>query len=256
MKRILYICIAILALFEYTVASTRGDVKILEATENIQYLSQKIAIDYLFFYKNSKNSLLRKQLYKNIDNLQFYIKEIRDITDKGKGIYTQNLLDYVNKHLIKQIKQLPNEKINISNVKDILKYSEILLEVTKSIAKERRYNFSKEEKMFMLSKEIIYLLKRVNKYYLASYIGLNSHTNYEYMQKAIRDMDSSLTKMNSYNYPIKLKNRLNEINRLWDRDKNFFYQVEELSIPYILSNSTEYMENLLIGIEQYHKKNL
>jgi len=255
MKRILYICIAILALFEYTVASTRGDVKILEATENIQYLSQKIAIDYLFFYKNSKNSLLRKQLYKNIDNLQFYIKEIRDIADNKKGVYTQNLLNYFI-YIIEQIKQLPNEKINISNVEDILKYSEILLEGAKYIAKEHRYKFSKEEKMFMLSKEIIYLLKRVNKYYLASYIGLNSHTNYKNMQKTIRDMDSRLKKMNSYHYPIKLENRLNEINEIWDRNKNFFYQVKELSIPYILSNSTEYMEDLLIGIEQYHKKNL
>jgi len=255
MKRILYICIAILALFECGVASTRGDVKILEATENIQYLSQKIAIDYLFFYKNSKNSLLRKQLYKNIDNLQFYIKEIRDIADNKKGVYTQNLLNYFI-YIIEQIKQLPNEKINISNVEDILKYSEILLEGAKYIAKEHRYKFSNEEKMFMLSKEIIYLLKRVNKYYLASYIGLNSHTNYKNMQKTIRDMDSRLKKMNSYHYPIKLENRLNEINEIWDRNKNFFYQVKELSIPYILSNSTEYMEDLLIGIEQYHKKNL
>jgi len=255
MKRFLYICIAILALFEYTVASTRGDVKILEATENIQYLSQKIAIDYLFFYKNNKNSLLRKQLNKNIDNLQFYIKEIRDIADNKKGGYTQNLLNYFI-YIIEQIKKLPNEKISVSNVEYILKYSEILLEGAKSIAKEHRYNFSKEEKMFMLSKEIIYLLKRVNKYYLASDIGLKSHTNYENMQKAIRDMDSSLKKMDSYNYPIELKNRLNEINEIWDRDKNFFYQVEELSIPYVLSTSTEYMEDLLTKMEQFHKKNL
>jgi len=254
MKRILYICIAILALFEWGEASTRGDVKILEATENIQYLSQKIAIDYLFFYKNSQNSLLRKQFYKNIDNFQFYIKEIRDIADKKKG-NTQNTLNFF-EYIIEHIKKLPNKKIDISNVEYILKYSEIILEDAKYIAKEHRYKFSKEEKMFMLSKEIIYLLKRVNKYYLASYIGLNSHTNYEHMQKAIRDMDSSLRKMNSYNYPIELENRLNEINEIWDRDKNFFYQVEELSIPYILSNSTEYMENLLMKMEQYHKKNL
>jgi len=76
------------------------------------------------------------------------------------------------------------------------------------------------------------------------------------MQKTIRDMDGRLKKMNSYNYPTELENRLNEINEIWNRDKNFLYQVEELSIPYILSNSTEYMEDLLIGIEQYHKKNL
>ncbi|MCK4441777.1 MAG: hypothetical protein KAU90_07200 [Sulfurovaceae bacterium] len=255
MKKILYTCIAILALIEGSYASTRGDVKILEATENIQSLSQKIAIDYLFFYKNSENSILKKRLYKNIDNLQFYIKEIRDIADKKKGIYTQNLLNYFT-YIIEQIKKLPNERIDISNIEYILKYSEVLLEGTKSIAKEHKYNFSKEEKMLMLSKEIIYLLKRANKYYLASYIGLNSNTNYENMKKAIKDINSRLEIMNSYNYPIKVENKLNEINVIWNRNKEFFYKAEELSIPYILSESTEYMENLLIEIEQYHKKNL
>jgi len=254
MKKIL-ICIAILVPFELGFASTRGDVKILEATENIQYLSQKIAIDYLFFYKNNQNRLLKQKLYKNIDNLKFHIKEIRDIANNSQGGYTQNLLNYF-LYIIEQIKRLPNKKINISNVEYILKYSEILLEGAKSIAKEHRYNFSEEEKMFMLSKEIIYLLKRVNKYYLASCSGLNSYTNYKNMQKAIQDMDNSLKKMDSYNYPINLENRFIEIKEIWHRDKNFFYQVKTLSIPYILSNSIEYMEYLLISLEQYHKKNL
>jgi hypothetical protein len=116
--------------------------------------------------------------------------------------------------------------------------------------------FSKEEKMLMLSKEIIYLLKRANKYYLASDINPNNPTHYENMKQAIKDINSRLIIMNSYNYPIKLDNKLNEINDIWNRDKEFFYQVEELSIPYILSESTEYMEDLLIRMEQYHKKNL
>jgi hypothetical protein len=249
------VCYIILIAVEVIYGSTRGDVKILEATENIQYLSQKIATDYLFFYKNPENIILKNQLYKNIDNLQFYIKEIRDIADAKEGIYTQNLLNYFT-YRLEQIKYIPNEKINISKIEFILKSSEILLEGAKSIAKEHRYKFSKEEKMLMLSKEIVYLLKRVNKYYMALYIGINSHTNYEKMQQAIRDMDSRLEIINSYNYPIEFENKLNEINEIWNRDKNFFYQVEELSIPYILSESTEYMEDLLIEIEQYHKKNL
>ena len=146
--------------------------------------------------------------------------------------------------------------MSLFKIEFILKSSEILLEGAKSIAKEHRYKFSKEVKMLMLSKEIVYLLKRVNKYYMALYIGINSHTNYEKMQQAIRDMDSRLEIINSYSYPIEFENKLNEINEIWNRDKNFFYQVEELSIPYILSESTEYMEDLLIEIEQYHKKNL
>jgi len=32
-------------------AATRGDIKIIEASENIRYLSQKIVKDYLFLYQ-------------------------------------------------------------------------------------------------------------------------------------------------------------------------------------------------------------
>ena len=255
MKKVIYICITILVVVQMGIASTRGDVKILEATENIQYLSQKIATDYLIFYKNQDNIVLKKQLYRNIDNLQSHIKEIKDIADDKNEIYTQNFLKYF-PYIIEQIKKLPHKKINISNIENIIKYSEILLEGAKTIAKEHKYKFSKEEKMLMLSKEIIYLLKRANKYYLASDINPNNYTHYENMKQAIKDMNSRLTIMNSYNYPIKLENKLNEINDIWNRDKEFFYQVEEIFIPYILSDSTEYMEDLLIAIEKYHKKNL
>ena len=134
------VCYIILIAVEVIYGSTRGDVKILEATENIQYLSQKIATDYLFFYKNPENIILKNQLYKNIDNLQFYIKEIRDIADAKEGIYTQNLLNYFT-YRLEQIKYIPNEKINIPKIEFILKSSEILLEGAKSIAKEHRYNF-------------------------------------------------------------------------------------------------------------------
>ncbi len=254
MKNILYIILIIITA-QTLYASTRGDVKILEATENIQYLSQKIATDYLFFYKSPNNVILKNQLYKNIENLQFYIKEIEEIADTKKDANTQKILDYF-RYRIEQIKKIPDKKVDLVNVKLILKSSEVLLEGAKFIANEHRYKFSKEEKMLMLNKEIFYLLKRVNKYYMASYIGLNSHTNYEKMQEAIIDTDNRLEMMNRYNYPNKLNSKLNKINQIWDRDKKFFYQVDKFAIPYLLFDSTDYIKDLVTQIEQYHKRNL
>ena len=246
----------IIAIMQKSFASTRGDVKILEATENIQYLSQKIAVDYLFFYKNPNNIILKNQLYKNIDNLQFYIKEIKNISDTQKGETTKRILEYFT-YKIKDIKDIPDKKINLSNLDDILKSSETILEGAKYIANRHRYNFSEEEKMLMLNKEILYLLKRVNKYYIASFInGLNSQINYKKMQKAIQDIDSRLDMMSSYRYPNELYNKLVEVNEIWSRDKKFFYKADRLSIPYILANSTQYIEDLITQIEQYHKRNL
>ena len=33
------------------ISATRGDIKVIEASENIRYLSQKLVKEYLFFYK-------------------------------------------------------------------------------------------------------------------------------------------------------------------------------------------------------------
>jgi len=243
----------ILALTQTLLSSTRGDVKILEATENIQYLSQKIATDYFFLYKNPEDIILQKQLYKNINNLLFYIKEIKDISDIT--VYTRNLSEYF-VYKVNILKKVPSTKINLSNIQFFLKYSEIILEGAKSIAKEHSYKFSKEEKMLMLSKEILYLLQRVNKYYMAIDIGLKGDINYIKMKKAILKLDNRLKAMNRYKYPIEFEDKLKKVNQLWERSRDFFYKVKEVSIPYILYNSSQYIEDLIKQIELYHKKNL
>ena len=43
-------------------AATRGDVKVIEASENIRYLSQKIVKDYLFYYKHPDQTETQKKL--------------------------------------------------------------------------------------------------------------------------------------------------------------------------------------------------
>lgn len=241
----------ILTLTNSSFCSTRGDVKILEATENIQYLSQKIATDCILLYKNPKDILLKKEIDRSINNLLFYIKDIKDIKDIQE--YTEGILEYFE---INTLQKIQNEKIDLPKVKNVLKYSEIILEGAKSISKEHRYKFSKEEKMLMLNQEILYLLQRINKYYIAISIGLNNHINYIKMRRAILKLDNRLKIMNNYKYPKDLKYTLNEINELWSRDRELFYQVKELSIPYLLYTSSRYVETLVKKIEKYHKKNL
>ena len=48
-------------------SATRGDIKVIEASENIRYLSQKIIKDYLLFYKNPEKTELKNNLNKTLD---------------------------------------------------------------------------------------------------------------------------------------------------------------------------------------------
>jgi len=252
MRVFFYIIIAVFSLVEPSYSSTRGDVKIIEATENIQYLSQKIATDYFSFYNKPEDILLRNQLHKNIDNLQFFISDISDTTN---NVRTKDLLDYFI-YRIEYIKRLPNQKINETNARAILQYSEGFLEGAKTIAMWHKYDFSIEEKMLMTSKEIQYLVERATKYYMAFQVGLNSENNYEQMKKAIVEIDRHLDELDLYHYPHDTEKKLEKIIRIWKVNKIFLAKVKEFSIPYILLDSTAYMEQILKDIEQYHKKNL
>ena len=252
MRKFFYIIITIFGLLEVSYGSTRGDVKIIEATENIQYLSQKIATDYFSFYNKPEDVLLQNQLHKNIAHLQFFISDISNTTNDTR---TKDILDYFI-YRSEQIKQLPNQKINDSNARLILKYSEVVLEGAKSIAKGHKYKFSKEEKMLMTSKEIQYLIERATKYYMAFQVGLDSRDNYEKMQKAIVDIDKNIKEINLYNYPHETEKKLKKVNRVWKINRVFLAKVNEHPIPYILLDSTAYIKKMLKDIEQYHKKNL
>ncbi len=239
-------------LFETSSASTRGDVTILEATENIQYLGQKIAKDYFFFYKNPEDIFLKEQLNKNIDNLQHSINEITEIIDNA---YYKNILIYLRDRAADEIKELINQETNLANARSILGYSETILEVN-SIAKKHKYDFSQDEKMLMTSKEIQYLLEKVTKYYMASQIGLGSDTNSKKLKDAIINIDNHLLSIESYSYPESLNIKLNTIKKAWEINRDFFEKSNEISIPHLLLSSTQYIETLLKEIEQYHKKNL
>jgi len=48
-------------------ASTRGDVQVIEASENIRLLGQKMAKDYLYYYKNPKKLYLKEDLENDIE---------------------------------------------------------------------------------------------------------------------------------------------------------------------------------------------
>ena len=248
MKKILLIVIFSVLLF----GSTRGDVKIIEASENIQYLSQKIAVDYLLLYSQRDRIFLKKSIEENLKRLEFYVNEISETT---KSNSTKNYLNYFNLRL-DSIKNIINQKESIANVNLILAYGEEFIEGSDAIIDEHRYKYTKEEKMLMLSKKAQYLFEYVTSYYMASKIGLSSNFNREKMYQAIAKIDNILTEVNEYNYSKNLKKSVEKICTIWATNKEFFSNEKGLYIPHILLHSTQYSQDVLEDIERYHKKNL
>ena len=76
MKKILLLTSILLGLITQIDASTRADVKIVEAAESIRYLSQKIAKEYLYLYYNPQKVNLKNKLSENMKKLESNIHKI------------------------------------------------------------------------------------------------------------------------------------------------------------------------------------
>ncbi len=251
MKRILYILVAICLSTMSISASSRSDVQIIEATENIRYLGQKISKDYLYLYNNPKKIELKEELNKDIKMLELSISDIGMSTIDTDS---KNILDFLtyNKN---EIKELLTKNVDKERSILILDYSESFLEGANSIASMHTYAFSDEEKMLMSMKELEYLLERVSKYYIASNLNLDKVNNFDHMDKAILKIDRILKEINLYKYPVELQEETKELNLMWKTHREFLYKSEKLFLPNILEASSKNLEKIVQKIALYHKKN-
>jgi len=251
MKKILLIIFIIFSFLSQVNASTRSDVKIVEASENIRYLSQKVAKEYLFLYYNPKKINLKNKLSENMKALEknIYKIAINTQSDDSKDILT--FLTYTND----EIKLLLEQKVTKDKSILILDYSETFIEASTAIQSLHQYDFSEEEKMLMHFKELQYLLERVTKYYIASIINLNKISNTKQMQRTIEEIEETLQIIKTYPYPEKIKIEQEKILNSWKIYKKFLTVLNKLPLPSLLSISIKnFKENIKI-LEFYHKKN-
>jgi hypothetical protein len=232
-------------------ASTRGDVKIVEACENIRCLSQKIAKEYLYLYNNPKKINLQTTLTASMKELEknIYVIAINTQSDDSKDILS--FLSYSNE----EIKLLLNQKATKDKSLLILDYSETFIEASNSIQFLHQYEFSEEEKMLTHLKEFEYLLERVLKYYIASIMNLNRISNQHQMHKTIMEIEKTLDFIKQYSYPEKIKKEQKNIINSWKINKKFLNNSAELFIPNLLSISIQNVKDTINRLELYHTKN-
>ena len=251
MKKIIHISLLLLSFSIFANAATRGDVKVIEASENIRYLSQKIVKDYLLLYKNEAQLEVKSRLTKE---LQLLSSDLRIIATTTKDADTKDILEFL-AYSKDQILQIFDEKVDKEKAALMLDYSETLLEGADSIALAHKYNFSKEEKMLMLTKKIEYLLERITKYYMALNVGFKNTTNKEQLNTAMAEVEESLVEMSLYAYPEELKSTQLELDRSWGANRIFFHKSESLFIPKLMFISIAHLESIVSQLALYHSKN-
>ena len=250
-KKLWNILLLLILIPIYLYSSTRGDIKIIEASESIRYLSQKISKEYLYFYKNPKKIYIKEQLNRDIKYLK---QSIQDIANINSSRDSNNILNFL-RHNIENIEKLINKDVDRKKALNILNYSESFLEGSNSIEKQHKYKFSTEEEILMSFKNIEYLLQKISKYYIAYTLKINRKDNLNSMKIAINKIDNILSRINSYNYPKRVFNKVREANSIWIKHKELFYKLPQLELPNLISISTLLLEDNIKKIASYYGQN-
>jgi G3E family GTPase len=230
---------------------TRGDIKILEATEGIRFLSQQIVKDYLFLFKTPHKEEMKAHLNRLLVKLN---NDLRVIAATTKDSDTKDILEFL-AYSKDQISEALTEEINEEQAALMLDYSETLLEGADSIAAAHAYDFTKEERMLMVTKQIDYLMERIMKYYMAVHVGFDNPTNRDQMHEAIADLNANLQRIEAYAYPKEINTVKNEMINGWYIVGSFLGKSETLFIPKLMLMSTAYLETQIGQIALYHSQN-
>ena len=232
-------------------ATTRADVQIIESSENIRFLSQNISSNYLLLFTNKNNLFAKKEIKQSILKLT---REFRNVAMTSKDTDTKDILEFLT-YSKTEMQDLLNKKVDSENASLLLDFTETFLEGANSIEKDALYEFSSEEKMLSLTKNMQYLLERTYKYYLAYHLGFNKEVNLNGLKNSIIAFDKHQLLVNAYDYPYEHKKIASLANIEWKTNKIILEKGDKLFIPNILNDLIASQKESLISLSKYHTKN-
>ena len=250
MKKLVSIIAIIIGATLISQASTRSDTKVLEASENIKYLTQKIAKEYIFLYTHQNKQEIYSKISRTIQNLE---KNINTIALATKEVKIKQLIDFF-AYEKEQIKTILTKLPNIDDATTILDFSEAITEGANHITKFVQYDFSFEERMLMRSKNIEYLIEKTIKYYMVLSSDMEKATILNKMKKSIKELEKEIQIINQYEYPKELNIKKSKLVRLWSINKQYYSKVNSMKMPNLLTITTKSLKSIIGEISIHHSK--
>ncbi|CAK8722147.1 Type IV pili methyl-accepting chemotaxis transducer N-term [Candidatus Electrothrix aarhusensis] len=234
-------------------AEKNHDLFMLEAAKNIEFLSQRVAKGYFYRRLGIRPDRAAEDLKKSLVLLQ------KDMIILQAGIENDKeeqdisvFLEYTMSEL-KSIIENPYSKKNGALMID---YSESLLEGAEFIVERHKHKNKSEEVMLVAVEHSLFLLERINKFYIAYQAGFKDYNNVVQLKQAVQDFEITLAKINVYTkYSDTTLVSRSKINEFWPVAKEFFIDIQKGALPVIVLASVEKLEKELTVLENFHHNN-
>lgn len=245
--------VVILLLSQVTIASATNEqeLHILEAAENIAFISQKLPMAYFYKGKGIRASVAKRNIN---DGLMDLDKDLKYLESVVLGAEEKNVMLFFG-FTRDEMKEALAEDYSLENGALIMDYSESLLEGAELISAKHKNLNEISETMLVTVEKMEFLLERINKFYIAHYSGLKDEVNVSQLKLAVDEFESNLIKITVYKgFHATQKSSVKKINGFWPIAKRFFLGVEEGSLPVIVMASSSSLKKELGKIHGFFRK--
>ena len=246
-----FLCIS--AAHSAVAAEKKHELLMLEAAKNIEFLSQKVTKAYFYKQQGVRPDQASEGLKRSLARLQKDLIIIQEGIENDKE--EKNIAIFL-EYTMNELNDVVGKSYSTDNGALMIDYSESLLEGAEFIAERHTHKKEKEEAMLVSVEHSLFLLERINKFYIAYQAGFRNYNNVVQLKQAVQDFENTLDKINAYtkytDNPLKSRNKINEF---WPVAKEFFIDIEKGALPVIVLASVDKLEKELEVLENFHHNN-
>ena len=236
---------------ELSYGSTISKINILDASQNIKLLSQKISKEYIYFY----NIQDKKHLLKSIEeNILMLGEDIRLISTRTKDEKVKRLLaffDYEKEQFLKILEKDPEANF----VSATLDFSDSINEGAIFLSNYASYEYSFEEKMLLISQQVEFLSEKTIKYYMAVVSDVKKLSIENKIEVSLGELEKKIKIIQSYKYPKKYKSVVKDLTKYLALYKKLYQSLKIMRVPTIALIGTEGFSNSIRKLTSFHKQN-
>lgn len=226
--------------------------EMMASAQNVGIASQKIAKAYFYKHMDIRPDHAEQDLKESLNQLKADILNIHDRIKASSSKDEKNIARFLS-HTHNELDDALTRPYSQETGALMIDFSESLLEGAEFLSGKYGKGKSGEAGMLSEVENLIFLLERVNKYYIAHKAGFTDYNNVAQLKKAVEDFESGLATINSYSrYPESARNSVKKINQFWPVAKEFYLGVQRNALPVIVLASTDRLEKEVKTLADFH----
>jgi len=253
LKKLTFLSLFILLSFSNLSATqNKEQIKLINIAAKQRMLSQRIAKDYLYIHKSIAINKTKKDLKISLSHF-FKSQKILVLAIKNEEI--KNLLDFV-KLSSEEFNQTLHQPFTLDNAQLILDLSESMLEGSQYVVDSLKNSIKVEKSQVIeIAGKQRMLAQRIAKYYIAYQSGIQDENTVRSMKQTVVKFSKNLTiLLSDKNNTPKIREKINEVNKLWKIVHKFYNNIEKGGLPLIVFNTTDNITKKMNEITQLYLK--